>query len=154
MRKSEREREREEVVQARRRKISDEGPRRIGLASLLALSSRFSKAFLHFTRDRAGSWRLLRDLLGNLCSDGAQPPRRVPPHPPHPPPPPRLFPRSRRPRSRRPPIYNFSPLTCANFRWMRVSAASNFHGDSILRRRVVYHRRDRKNLSSSPLSAR
>jgi len=86
-----------------KRRESNRRWKRERLASLLAFSSRFSEAFLHFTRGRAGSWRLLRDLLGNLCLDGAQ---------------------SRHPLA--PPAssyYRFttSPFTCANFR-MRVSA--------------------------------
>lgn len=99
------------------------------LASLLASSSRFSEAFLHFTRGRAGSWRLLRDLLGNLCPDGAQPRR-----------PSRLAPCA---SILLPPIYNFS----AHLRQLsdaRERAPALQSGDSILRR-VVYHRRDRKN---------
>lgn len=94
------------------------------LASLL----RFSEAFLHFTRGRAGSWRLLRDLLGNLCPDGAQP----------------RCPSRAAPACLLPPIYNFSAhlrqLSDARERALQLSSP----GDSILRR-VVYHRRDRKN---------
>jgi len=49
--------------------------RREGRIRRFAPSSPFSKALLRFTGDRAGSWRLLWDLLGNLCPDGAQQPR-------------------------------------------------------------------------------
>lgn len=78
-------------------------------------------------RGRAGSWRLLRDLLGNLCPDGAQPPRLVP----------------RVASILLPPIYNFS----AHLRQLsdaRERASALQPSDSILRH-VVYHRRDRKN---------